>query len=80
MQKSSAQIQFHSGKEASTAIEHAESTMINGTGRQLTESQYFPIYTLPSSLSFQSMILCVYVCLVNVIFFSTKVNFVYFVL
>ncbi|XVF85801.1 hypothetical protein PTKIN_Ptkin17bG0146800 [Pterospermum kingtungense] len=38
MQKSSAQSQLHSGKEASI-FENAESTMINGTGRQLFESQ-----------------------------------------
>ncbi|XVE85727.1 hypothetical protein DITRI_Ditri17bG0114100 [Diplodiscus trichospermus] len=39
MQKSFAQSQLHSSKEASTALAHAESTLISGTGRQLTASQ-----------------------------------------
>ncbi|XVE91741.1 hypothetical protein REPUB_Repub01dG0037200 [Reevesia pubescens] len=39
LQKSFAQSRLHSSKEASTASEHAERTLINGTGRQLTELQ-----------------------------------------
>ncbi|XWS34204.1 hypothetical protein CRYUN_Cryun21dG0020400 [Craigia yunnanensis] len=39
MKKSFDQSQLHSGKEASSALKHAESTLINGTGRQLTELQ-----------------------------------------
>ncbi|KAK6251949.1 hypothetical protein QUC31_013669 [Theobroma cacao] len=38
VQKSFAQSQLQSGKAASTALEHVESTLINGTGRQLAES------------------------------------------
>ena len=72
MQQSFAQSQLHSGKETSTALEHAESTLINGTGCQLTESQYFPPYTLPSLISSSSRF-SVCVCLVNV-------KFIYFVL
>ncbi|XVE91630.1 hypothetical protein REPUB_Repub01dG0026800 [Reevesia pubescens] len=39
LQKLFAQSRLHSGKEASTAFEHAERTLINDTGRQLTELQ-----------------------------------------
>ncbi|XP_022725177.1 serine/threonine-protein kinase 10-A isoform X2 [Durio zibethinus] len=38
LQKSFAQSQLHRGKEASTALEHADSSLINGTGRHLAES------------------------------------------
>lgn len=37
-QKPFAQTELHNGKEASTALEHVESKLINGTGRQLAES------------------------------------------
>lgn len=49
VQKSFAQSQLQSGKAASTALEHVESTLINGTGRQLAESWYLPPYCFPSS-------------------------------
>ncbi|KAG8498814.1 hypothetical protein CXB51_005688 [Gossypium anomalum] len=39
LRKSFAQSQPHNGKEASTALEHAERTVINGSRRQLIESQ-----------------------------------------
>ncbi|KAK8657538.1 hypothetical protein V6N13_035769 [Hibiscus sabdariffa] len=37
--KSFAQIEHHSGKESSAALEHFESKLINGTAQQLPESQ-----------------------------------------
>ncbi|MBA0805645.1 hypothetical protein Gohar_005140 [Gossypium harknessii] len=37
-QKPFAQTELHNGKEASTVLEHVESKLINGTGRQLAES------------------------------------------
>ncbi|MBA0613363.1 hypothetical protein Godav_013808 [Gossypium davidsonii] len=53
LRKSFAQSQPHNGKEASTAIEHAERTVINGSRRQLIESH--EVLNLVASLAFNSL-------------------------